>query len=215
MPLAIAAALTPTAILIALLLLLTERPRGNGGAYLVGWTLGLVLSAAILTRLLWAPGSVQSVGAREPWVRPGVSFLVGMAMIVSGALTIRAGARFGGEPAWLRRANSVQPPAAFGIGLLLAGLSPKLLLLTGAAVATVVMAGDTETQGLALYILIASLPIAIPVLIVFSDRAHAPERVASWKAWLIRHQGRLLGGGTILLGLILIVRAWQLASGTA
>ena len=151
MPLAIAAALTPTAILIALLLLLTERPRGNGGAYLVGWTLGLVLSAAILTRLLWAPGSVQSVGAREPWVRPGVSFLVGMAMIVSGALTIRAGARFGGEPAWLRRANSVQPPAAFGIGLLLAGLSPKLLLLTGAAVATVVMAGDgKEHDGLAL-----------------------------------------------------------------
>jgi hypothetical protein len=214
-PLAIAAALTPTAILIALLLLLTERPRGNGGAYLAGWTLGLVLSSAILTRLALAPGSLQSVGNREPWIRPGVSLLVGVAMIVSGALTMRAGSRFGGEPPWLHRVNSVRPPAAFGIGLLLAGLSPKVILLTGAAVATVILAGEAESRGLALYILIASLPIAIPVLIVFSDRTHAPERVASWKAWLIEHQGRLLGGGSILLGLILIARAWQLASGAA
>jgi hypothetical protein len=215
LPFAIAAALTPTAILAGLLLMLTQRPRRSGGAYLAGWTLGLLLSAFVLLRLGAAPAAGEVV-LNEPLFRPGIILVAGIALLVSGALAIRGGRPKSREPAWMRRVHSLAPGHAFGIGFILAGLSPKILLLTAATVVALVFPqspGSGEAVGLALYILIASLPIAVPVVIVFVEGERAPQRLQGWKEWLIRNQAGVLGGGAFLLGLLLIGRALSLASG--
>jgi len=115
----------------------------------------------------------------------------------------------------MRRVDSFSPGHSLGLGFLLGGLSPKLLLLTGAAVVTLVTAGYDRLLrllGLILYVLIASLPILIPVALVILQRDRASARLAAWKAWLIDHQSRVLGAGSILLGLLLVVSALESAA---
>jgi threonine/homoserine/homoserine lactone efflux protein len=186
----IAAALTPTAILVGLLLLLTPRPRPSGGAFLGGWLLGLFLSAFVLLRFATAPPSDAFVRS-EPLFQPVVILLAGLALVVSGVLALRGRGKTPKEPEWLRRVNSVRPGHALGIGFGLAALSPKLILLTAATLAALILSGASPPQelvGVAVYILVASLPIAIPVAFVFVERERAPERLMAWKTWLIGHQ---------------------------
>ena len=66
-----------------------------------------------------------------------------------------------------------------------------------------------------MYIIIGSLPIAVPVVIVLTDQDRAPQRLGAWKSWFIQNQGRLLGGGSMLLGLLLTARACLLAQAAA
>jgi hypothetical protein len=214
---AIAAALTPTAILVGLLLLLTPRPRLSGGAFLGGWLLGLCFSAFVLLRLAGSP-PYDAVVRSEPLVRPVVILLAGLALVVSGLLGLLGRGQTPKEPAWLQRVGSVKPGHALGIGFGLAALSPKLILLTAATLVALILSGASPPQelaGVAVYILVASLPIAIPVAFVFVERERAPERLLSWKEWLIGHQGTLLGGGSIVLGLLLVARAYQVVTGAA
>jgi cytochrome c biogenesis protein CcdA len=203
---AVAAALTPTAILAGLLLLLTPRPRQNGAAFVSGWMLGIMLAALILLRLA-SPPSVTTQLEDQPLVRPGIVVLAGLAMIIGGVLGLRSQRRDVKEPAWLKRVDSFSPGASFGLGLVLGGLSPKLIFLTAAAVVTLVLYGTSPLEefiGLIVYVLVASLPILIPVLFVFSRQESAVPRLAAWKTWLIAHQGRVMGAGSILLGLLLV-----------
>jgi hypothetical protein len=214
---AAAAALTPTAILAGLLLLLTPRPRGNGGAYLVGWMAGLFVSAVILLRVGSDPALERAV-SEDPILRPGIVFLAGLAMIVAGILGLRAGQSSPQEPGWLRRVDSFSPGLSFGLGFFLGALSPKLLLLTGATVVTLVSFSDSRLGrllGLVVYVFVASIPILIPVGIVLRDSDSARPRLTSWKAWLVANQSRLLGGGSILIGLLLVASAAAAYQGPA
>jgi hypothetical protein len=214
LPFALAAALTPTAILAGLLLLLTAKPRHAGGAYLGGWVLGLFLSATILLRLSSVPGNTEVV--RDPAFRTGAVLLAGLALLVTGVLTLRARWQPTREPPWMHRVYSLTPAHAAVLGFVLAALSPKILLLTAATVAGLFLAVESAPQvivGLCVYVVIASLPIAVPVAIVFAEGERAPQRLLAWKEWLVRNQAGVLGGGAILLGLLLVGRAWSLASG--
>jgi hypothetical protein len=211
------AALTLTAA-SPLLLLLTPRGRSSGTAFLGGWTLGLVLSAWILLRIGLEPRLLGTTINEDAIFRPLTTFLVGVTLIVSGLLALRAAGRLAAEPGWMRRVDTISPASAGGLALVLAGLSPKLLLLTAAAVVTLIAVGATGTLGalgIGLYVLIASLPIALPVVIVLADRERAPQRLATWKAWFLRNQGRIVGGGSIFFGILLVARSIQLAGSAA
>lgn len=211
---AAAAALTPTAILAALLLLLTPRPRENGVAYLTGWMAGLFAAAAVLLALGSEP-AIETTLTQTTTARPGIVFLAGLAMVVGGILGLRGGRVAAKEPAWLRRVDTFSPRMSFGLGALLGGLSPKLLLLTGAAVVTLIYTQDSPVRrlvGLLVYILVASIPILVPVVLVVRDPARAGLRLAGWKTWLIEHQGQVLGAGSILLGLMLVALALDSAA---
>jgi hypothetical protein len=209
LPFALAAALTPTGCLAGLLLLLSPRPTHNGGAFLTGWMLGIFISAIVMLRLGAEPSVVTAV-EREPLLRPAIVLLAGLAMIVGGILGLRSQRKEAKEPRWLRTVDSFSPATSFGLGFVLGGLSPKLLFLTAAATMSLLLSGASrllEFLGLVGYILVASLPILIPVLFVLHQRDRAFPRLAAWKAWLIFNQSRLLGAGSILMGLLLVAYA--------
>ena len=98
LPFALAAAPTPTAILAVLLLLLTPRARASGIAFLGGWALGLLFSAWILLRIGSEPGLLGTAVNEEALFRPLITFLAGLALIVSGSLGFRTARRATTEP---------------------------------------------------------------------------------------------------------------------
>jgi hypothetical protein len=214
---AVAAALTPTAILVGLLFLLTRSPRSAGGAYLGGWILGLLLSALVLMRLESLP-AIGGLAPQDSVFRSGTLLLAGIALIVTGVMNMRSSRKAVAEPTWLRRVDSLSPAHAGGMGFLLAGLSPKLLILTAATVTALLVATETRSAqlaGLGLYVLIASLPIAVPVVVVLAEGERGSARIQAWKSWLFRNQGLILGGGGVMLGLLLVGRAYAVAVGGA
>jgi hypothetical protein len=101
----------------ALIVLLgTERPLRNAGAFVAGWTAVLAALGAAAATLLPAPAA----GARPGAGRGVAEVLVGAALLLLGAVQWRRRGRpAGGEPAWMARTRRAGPLAAFALGAFL------------------------------------------------------------------------------------------------
>ncbi len=94
------------------------------------------------------------------------------------------------------------------LAVLLAAINPKNLVLTLTATLDVVQRGLATSQAiivLAIFIVIASLTIALPVLINLFMGARSAKILDSWKVWLTANNSTvmfilLLVFGVVLLG---------------
>ena len=85
LPVAVAIALSPFALIPAIVLLLTPRPRAAAGAFLAGWALGVGLVTALAVA---AADLVDAHGASPAWV-DRVRMLLGAALVVLGIVRWR------------------------------------------------------------------------------------------------------------------------------
>jgi threonine/homoserine/homoserine lactone efflux protein len=99
------------------------------------------------------------------------------------------------------------PPKAAAVGVLLSGLNPKNLLLTVAGAAAIAQAGIStgeEAVALIVFVLIASIGVAVPIGIYFAlgDRAGPPlERL---KEWLAHNNAVIMAVLLLIIGVKLI-----------
>jgi F0F1-type ATP synthase membrane subunit c/vacuolar-type H+-ATPase subunit K len=68
MPYALAIALTPFGVTVAILLLFTPRPRQSAGAVLSGWTVGIAGASGVSVAPRRSSTSATSLPSRLPWV---------------------------------------------------------------------------------------------------------------------------------------------------
>ena len=91
-------------------------------------------------------------------------------------------------PKWLETVESVSPLKALGLGVALAAVNPKNLILTaGAAGGLAQVSGLTTTDAvvaIAVFVVIASLTIAGPVVYSLVGGAKAKASLDSAKSWL-------------------------------
>ena len=90
-------------------------------------------------------------------------------------------------PKWMARIDDLSPVQALGIGALLAGVNPKNLALTLAAatgLAQLGVTGSDATVALVVFVVVASLTIALPVgyRLVGGDGARA--KLDELREWL-------------------------------
>ena len=127
---AIGVAISPVPIIAVILMLFSGRAKVNGPMFLAGWVVALaVVSGAAY--LLSDAGNVSTDSAAAD----GVSW----AQIVVGVLfLLLAGRNWRNRPApgtepqmpkWMAGIDGFAPGKALGLGLLLAGMNPKNLLL--------------------------------------------------------------------------------------
>jgi threonine/homoserine/homoserine lactone efflux protein len=113
-------------------------------------------------------------------------------------------------PKWMAGIESFTPGKALGIGLLLSGLNPKNLSLTLAAAVSIAQAGLTVAEGwilLAVFIILASLTVGVPVLYYLTAGERAEQTLTTWKAWLTTNNA------TVMFVLLLIFGVKLLADG--
>ncbi len=203
---AVGIAISPVPIAAVILMLFSERARANSVAFTMAWVLGI---ASVSTVVAVLPGFASDGG--EPtttagWVKLGLGAL--LLLVALRQWSSRPGPDEEAEaPQWMERIDGLTPVGAFGLGFLLSALNPKNLLLAAAAGASVASAALSagETAGtLAIFTIIASLTVALPVCayLVASDRlAPLLDRM---KDWLIANNTTVMAVLFLVFGASLI-----------
>lgn len=197
---AIGVAISPIPIIAVILMLFTKSAKANSVALLVGWVAGLALVGAVVL----ATGLASSDGS--PSDASGViKVLLGLLFLALAVKQWKGRPREGVEPEvpkWMAAIDDLTAAKAFGIGVLLSAVNPKNLGLTIAAAVTIGSSGlssSNEYVVLAVYVLIASLTIAVPVILGLVLGAKAQPALIEMKTWLLANNATIM---TVLLAVI-------------
>jgi len=209
--LAIGVAISPIPIIAVVLMLSTPKGKGNGLAFLFGWLVGLGL-VGVIVLLVADPAGASEDGGPSTWV--------GWLFVVLGLLAVFIGIRsFLGRPRgdeeppmpkWMSAIDQFTPGKSVGLGFLLAALNPKNLTLTLAAAASIAAAGLSSTDSyivLAVFVLIGTIGLAIPIGIFFLGGDTAAETLAELRHWLA------INNATIMAVLMVVIGAKLVGSG--
>jgi|MudIll2142460700_1097286.scaffolds.fasta_scaffold405326_1 ribose/xylose/arabinose/galactoside ABC-type transport system permease subunit len=209
LPVAIAAALTPTAVLAVILILFSRKARRNGAAFLAGWYLGLLILSWVIVALLARLGFFSSLLGGYS-LSAGFLVVLGLLLLLVALQQWRTRPRAEtavAAPAWFNRLDTLSPGHSFGIGAALASITPKMILLTLAAAVIVGQIASTPFDRVLadlFYATLASLPVAIPVALFFSRGERARVTFLRWRDWLLRNNNALMAAVSLLMGLALV-----------
>ena len=208
---AVGVAISPVPIIAVILMLFSARAKVNGPMFLLGWVAALtIVSFAVYF----------AADASDPSTSSGANDAISWGKVILGALLLMlAGKTWRKRPApgeepdmpkWMDGIDAIAPGKALALGVLLAGVNPKNLLLTVGAAAGLGQLGLDTTDAvvsLLVFVIIASATIALPVLyyLVGGDRAHAT--LTDLKAWLTLHNDAVMTVLFLVFGMKLVADA--------
>ncbi|MEA1262292.1 GAP family protein [Microbacterium sp. STF-2] len=226
-PVALGVVLSPLAIMALVAVLLSRDARMNGITYLIGWFLGL---GGLMTLCLWLFPllAVHELGEPPLWV-PIVRVLLGLFLIGSAVWVYRNGRAHIAQmaaassprevvaaspqlPGWLHSVESFRPGRTLLLGLGLFVLNPVDASCAILAALDISLSDVDRSTGLwvaVVFVIIGTLPIALPVLYVVVRGADAQPLLDRVRTWI--------AGNTHVLNaaLLLVIGALQLEKGIA
>jgi len=112
-------------------------------------------------------------------------------------------------PKWMTGVDAFTPGKAFGIAVLLAAVNPKNLLLTiGAAtgLAQLGLSTGDAVVSIVVFVIVASLTIAVPVVYYLVGGDRARTELDSMKGWLAAHNAAVMTVLFLVFGVDLIAK---------
>lgn len=198
---AVGVAISPIPIIAIVVMLSTPNARRNGPGFLLGWIVGLSVAGGLVLALAGGRGAHGETSSASG----GLLIALGVGVLALAAKQWRK-RPVAGEPAelpkWMRSVDHFDFPHAAALGFALSALNPKNLLLTLGAAAALVDEGSgtgTQIEGLAVFVAIAALGPAVPVLMFFALGERARTTLDRLKAWMSVHNAAIM---TTLLVLI-------------
>lgn len=204
LPTAIGVTISPVPIIAVVLLLASPKGKGKALGFLLGWLVGLGLVGVLVLVLAGPAGASTDTGA---------AYWVGWLLVVLGALAILLGIRqFHGRPhgdveppmpKWMAAIDKFTAGRSTAVGFVLAALNPKNLTLTLAAAATIAAAGLSSTESyvvLAVFVVIGTIGLAIPVAIYFFGGDKAAETLEELHHWLAIHNAAIMSVLFVVIG---------------
>jgi Sap, sulfolipid-1-addressing protein len=212
---AVVGALSPAAVLSAIMLLASRRPVANTVACLVGWTVVLVALGALLEAVFG-----DDVGASDSSAKAIVGVLVGLLLLAASLRTLLGGkhplqdAAVGETPpapeipGWMQKLEHLKTWQALAFGMLLICVSPADLAAYFAGVQALLgsdLSDGGKTIALVLLILGIDLCILVPLLIYILLPRRASRILDGAKLWTVAHQRAVTGWSAAVFGVVLIV----------
>lgn len=198
---AIGVAISPVPIIAVILMLFSKSAKTNSLSFLVGWLIGLLGAGLIVLAL----GISSSDGA--PSTASGViKILIGAVFILLGIKQWRSRPKPGEQaktPGWMSAIDDFTTAKAFGAGLVLSAVNPKNLGLTIAAAASIGSAGlssGEEIVVLVVFVLIASVGVAAPVVMNLILGSKAEHTLNEMKEWLVANNATVMAVLFVVLG---------------
>lgn len=214
---ALGIAISPTPVILVILMLFGVRGHWNALGYLLGWICGLVLLGLVLFALLSAGIVILSNDAGI--FRPIFQVLIGLGVLWlayrqwTKPIKQEVDAR---GPKWLGTADEllakssehITPRRAFVLAILMSAVSPKNVALMLAAVLAFTKQDLAPTDVVILFIvfvLISSLAIGIPVGYALLKGDKAAEALNTWKMWIITNSPRAVALLIGMLGFVILI----------
>ncbi len=208
LPLAIAIAIFPVPVIVAVLLVGSERGRLKGGAFAVAWYAGL---AAIGGIVLAFAGGLDATDGGEPatWVDV-VLLVLGLVVVALGVKQWRGRPREGEEaptPGWMPAIDELSVVKAAAAGFALTALNPKKVLLVAAAAAEIAELGlstGREIAALVVFVLLASTGVLAPLVLAVALGERSQDLLDAVRSWMGRNNAVIMTVLLLLIGAKLI-----------
>ncbi len=198
---AIGVAISPIPIIAVILMLFTAKATANSLGFLLGWISGLAVAGAVVLAL-GLEGSDGGEAESGGWIKIaiGALFLLLGAKQWSGRPTGDAEPEM---PGWMASIDQFTAMKSFGLAFLLSAVNPKNLGLTIAAVVKITGGGlssGEEIASLAIFVAIASLTVATPVLLNLVLGSKAEGSLTVMKDWLVANNNTVMTVLFVVLG---------------
>ncbi len=199
--LAVAVAISPVPIIAVILMLFSKKATRNSVAFLVGWVGGLLCVGSVV---LWLGLEASDGGpsTASGWVK----IVIGLLFLVLAVKQWRGRPEHGEQatmPAWMAAIDDFTAVKSFGIAVLLAAVNPKNLGLTIAAAASIGasgLSGGDEIIVLLVFVLVASLSVAAPVVLNLVLGSRAEHALTDMKEWLTGNNDTIMAVLLLVLG---------------
>jgi hypothetical protein len=198
---AVGVAISPVPMIAVILMLFTNKATANSLSFLAGWILGLAIAGGIVLAL-----GIEASDGEESTTSGWIKIAIGVLFFALAWKQWSSRPRDGEEPTmpgWMSAIDSFTAIKAGGLGFVLSALNPKNLGLTIAAMATVSSAGlstGEEIGTLAVFVFIASLTVAAPVVLNMVMGSKATDTLNSMKTWLTANNNTVMMVLFIVLG---------------
>lgn len=208
LPLALGIAITPTAIIAAILMLLSPKAKSTSVGFLVGWLLGIIAAAVVFTLI----SSVIPTGdsnESKPIVG-GVKIVLGVLLLLLAVRQVRSRPKDGTEPAlpkWMSAIDTMTASRGLGLGLLLSAVNPKNLLLGAAAGLAIGSGGLSVSEtvvSIAIFTIIAASTVAIPVVAFLAASSKMAHPLEVLRKWLVHNNATVMTVLLLVIGVVLI-----------
>ena len=205
---AVGVAISPVPIIAVTLMLFSQRARVNGLMFLLGWVVALV----VVSGVAYAAAD-QANAATDSTTTDTIAWgkiVFGVLLLLLAARNWRTRPRTGTEPEmpkWMAGIDTLKPVKALGLGLLLAGVNPKNLMLAaaaGAGLATLGLSTANAIGSLIVFVVVASLTIAGPVVYYLLGGDSAKAKLDEMKNWLALHNNAVMAVLFLVFGAKLI-----------
>lgn len=207
---AVAVAISPIPIIAVILMLFSARARVNGPAFLVGWAFALAAVSTVVY-VLAHDGNVATSSTASDSVSWG-KIVLGVGLLALARRYWRKRPAPGAQPEmpkWMAHVESLSPLKAIGLGVVLAGVNPKNLIVTVSSATGLAQLGLTTSDAvvaIAVFVAIGSLTIAGPVVYAALGGAHARATLDSAKSWLGLHNAAVMTVLFLVFGVDLIAK---------
>jgi len=208
--LGVGVAISPVAVIAAILLLVSPGGRAKASLFVAGWVLALAVISGVVVAAEGALGAGEDAGPTR--VVAAITLVLGIVLLAFGMLRWRGRPAPGDDeptPAWMTAVDAATPLRALGFGALLAVAKPKNLVLTLAA-ATAIAEPAASAAGsavaLAAYVVVASASVATPLVVAVALGDRAGPVLERWKVALLAHNKAIMAVVFIAFGLLL---AWK------
>jgi hypothetical protein len=207
LPIAVALALSSVPITATILILLSPNRNVAALPFLVGWVTGA--AGLIVLSTLFASVLPKPPRRGPDTVTAGLLIIIGLALIVLGALNLRRSPQSEGTgmSRWLSRVESFGALVSFAVAVAL-NFRPKGLLLGVAAGLALYAASVKVSEAailIAVYTVIATSTVVVPIAASFIAPRQVEPKLIAARDWLARN-GRLLTSlimfmiGVVILG---------------
>lgn len=208
LPLAIGIALSPIPIIAVILMLFSKNARSTSLGFLLGWILGIAIAGSIVVFIV-GPAQESTAGESSP-LSAVLRILLGLLFFFLAWRNWQKRPKPGEQaemPKWMSQIDSMTAGKAIGLGALLSGLNPKNLALIVAAGVLIAEAGLTTTEEvivLIVFMILASVSVAAPVILNLALGDRATGTLNNWKTWLTQNNAAVMMVLLTIFGFVLL-----------
>ena len=207
--LAIGVAVSPIPIIAIILMLLSTRAGTNAMAFSIGWLVGIAGALVVVILASGAIGTTTSTGSPTH----GTS----TTKLILGVLLLMVGVRHWrkrpapGEPValpkWLQSIQQITPGKSGTLGVVLAAINPKNLLLIvggGLAIASAPASAGGKTVAAVIFVLLAASTVLGPAIAYLLMGDRVKPWLESLNAWLEANNTAVMAVLFLVIGVVLI-----------